>query len=332
MLTTIAAGRVFTFSHCLGMYGMAGLGFWDPLDFAFGPNGTIYVVNRGAEELGQRVSICNAEHEFISQFGGPGSGDGQFVWPVSIDVDRDGNVYVSDENLQRISIFDKDGKFLDKWGTAGSGDGELKGPSGIAFDQEDDLYVVDSQNHRVQKFTRDGKFLTRWGGFGVGEGQFNSPWGVCVDQAGDVYVADWKNSRVQKFSPNGQYLTQFKGDANGVGGLNRPSGVAVDSAGDVYVADWGNHVVQIYAPDGTFITSLVGDAQTPSPWAQTYLEANPEIIKQRRRVSLEPEWRFRRPIAINVDGNGQIYVLESVRHRFQVYQKDKEYEEAALNL
>jgi DNA-binding beta-propeller fold protein YncE len=147
-----------------------------------------------------------------------------------------------------------------------------------------------------------------------------------------VYVADWKNSRVQKFSPNGQYLTQFNGDANGVGGLNRPSGVAVDSAGDVYVADWGNHVVQIYAPDGTFITSLVGDAQTPSPWAQTYLEANPEIIKQRRRVSLEPEWRFRRPIAVNVDGNGQIYVLESVRHRFQVYQKDKEYEEAALNL
>jgi DNA-binding beta-propeller fold protein YncE len=137
---------------------------------------------------------------------------------------------------------------------------------------------------------------------------------------------------VQKFSSQGQYLAQFKEDANGVGELSRPSGVAVDSAGDVYITDWGNHVVQIYAPDGSFITSLVGDAQTPSPWVQTYLEANPEIIKQRRRVNLEPEWRFRRPVAINVDADDQIYVLESVRHRFQVYQKEKEYEEAALNL
>ena len=136
MLTTVAAGRVFNFSHCLGMYGMAGLGFWDPLDFAFGANGVIYVVNRGAEELGQRVSICTVDHEFVSQFGGFGSGDGQFMWPVSIDVDSQGNVYVSDENLQRISIYDNDGKFLDKWGVPGSGEGELKGPSGIAFDQE----------------------------------------------------------------------------------------------------------------------------------------------------------------------------------------------------
>jgi DNA-binding beta-propeller fold protein YncE len=332
MLTTIAAGRAFTFSHCLGMYGMSGLGFWDPLDFAFGANGVMYVVNRGAEELGQRVSICNVEHEFVSQFGGFGSGDGQFIWPVSIDVDHEGQVYVSDENLHRISIYDQDGKFLDKWGAPGSGDGELKGPSGIAFDREDHLYIVDSQNNRVQKFTKDGKFLAKWGGPGSGEGQFNAPWGLCVDQAGDVYVADWKNSRVQKFSPDGQFLAQFRGDANGVGTLSRPSGVAVDSAGDVYVTDWGNHVVQIFAPDGAFITSLVGDAEVPSPWAQTYLEANPEIIKQRRRVNLEPEWRFRRPVAINVDADDQIYVLESVRHRFQVYLKEREYEEAALNL
>ena len=144
-------------------------------------------------------------------------------------------------------------------------------------------------------------------------------------------VADWKNNRVQKFSPQGQYLRQFKATPNG-GDLNRPTGVAVDSDGDVYVTDWGNHQVQIYGPEGEFVTALEGDAQTPSPWTQTYLEANPELIKQRRRVNLEPEWRFRRPVAVNLDSDGNIYIAESVRHRFQIYQKEKDYEEPALNL
>ena len=332
MLTTTAAGRTFDYSHCLGMYGMSGQGFWGPLDFAFGANGVVYVINRGAEELGQRISKCTVDHKFLSQFGGFGSGDGQFVWPTSIDVDRDENLYVSDEQLQRISIFDKDGKFLAKWGKPGSGAGELRGPSGLAFDREDNLYVVDSLNSRVQQFTKDGKFLLQWGRHGSGAGEFNMPWGICLDSQGNVYVADWKNSRVQKFSPTGEFLLQFGRSVSGVGDIHRPTGVAVDADGDVYVTDWYNHRLQIFGPDGTFVTSLVGNAQQVSPWAQTYIEANPDILKARRRVDLEPEWRFRRPVAVNVDAEERIFVLESARHRFQIYQKEKNYEEASLNL
>ena len=147
-----------------------------------------------------------------------------------------------------------------------------------------------------------------------------------------MYVADWKNNRVQKFSPDGRFLGKFGASDAGVGALSRPTGVAIDSQGDVYVTDWGNHRVQVYGPDGTFITSLVGDAQQPSPWAQTYIEANPDIVKARRRVNLEPEWRFRRPVAVNVDQEDRIFVLEAARHRIQVYTKDKAYEEHNLNL
>ena len=332
MLTTVAAGRVFDFSHCIGMYGMAGQGFWTPQDFAMGAGGRLYLVNRGAEELGQRVTICTLDHEFLGQFGSFGDGDGQFTWPCSIDLDREGNVYTSDERLNRISVFDGEGVFRSKWGTPGSGNGELNSPSGIAFDADDNLLVVDSGNHRVQKFTRDGKFLAKWGEHGNGDGQFDLPWGICVDSLGDVYVADWQNDRVQKFSPAGEFLRKFEGSAAGVGELNRPSGVAVDSDSDVYVTDWSNHRVQVYGPDGAFVTTLVGDAQTPSPWVDVYIEANPDIGKARRRVDLEPEWRFRRPVAVNVDDQDRIFVLEAARHRIQVYNKEKEYEEAPINL
>ena len=158
------------------------------------------------------------------------------------------------------------------------------------------------------------------------------PWGICIDGQDNIYVADWGNNRVQKFAPTGELLVKFEGSSTGVGSLKGPSGVAVDSDGDVYVTDWGNHRVQIYAADGQYITALVGDAQEPSPWAQTYIDANPDIIKARRRTDLEPEWRFRRPVAVNVDADDRIIVLESYHHRLQIYNKLKDYEEPSINL
>ena len=47
----------------------------------------------------------------------------------------------------------------------------------------------------------------------------------------------------------------------------------------------GNTLLNFYASSGDFITSLVGDAQTPSPWAQTYFDANPEILKEATEIS-----------------------------------------------
>ena len=332
MLTTVAAGRVFDYSYCIGMYGMSGQGFWSPQDFALAGD-TMYVISRGAEELGQRVSRVTLDHRFLGQFGAFGRGDGQFVWPRSITLDDEGNVYASDDFLNRVSIFDPEGTFVSCWGEDGAGEGQLSGPCGMAFDADGNMLVVDSQNHRVQKFTKEGKFLGSFGKHGDGDGKFNLPWGVCVDDAGSIYVADWKNNRVQKFDTDGNFVQKFEASAtSGAGDLRGPTGVAVDSEGDVYVTDWGNHRLQVYAPDGRFITSLVGDAQQPSPWTQTYIDANPDIVKARRRVNLEPEWRFRRPVSVRVDENDRIFVLEANRHRIQVYDKVKDYEEHPLNL
>ena len=332
MLTTVAAGRVYDYSYCIGMYSQSGQGFWAPQDFVLGKNGRIYVLSRGVEQLGQRISKITFDHELQGQFGSFGAEDGRFVWPRSIDLDPQGRVFVTDEYLNRISIFDGEGAFRYQWGRSGSREGELNGPSGIAFDSSGGVWVVDSLNHRVQKFDIIGGFQSGFGQQGSGEGDLENPWGICIDREDNIYVADWGNNRVQKFSPDGELLVKFECSNNGVGGLKGPSGVAVDSDGDVYVTDWGNHRVQIYAADGQYITALVGDAQQPSPWTQTYIDANPEYIKARRRADLEPEWRFRRPVAVNVDANDRIIVLESYRHRLQIYNKLKDYEEHSLNL
>ena len=332
MLTTIAAGRVFDYSHCMGMYSTSGVGFLVPMDFALGSDNTMYVLNRGVDEITLRISKCTLDHQFIGDIGRYGMADGQFVWPMAIALDSAENIYVSDENQNKITALDKDGQFISKWGETGSAEGQLHGPSGLAVDSEDNLYVVDSQNHRVQQFTRDGQLLAGWGSHGSGPGQFDKPWGICLDRDGNVYVADWKNDRVQKFSADGRFMAEFKETGGGVGALHRPTGVAVDSDGDVYVADWGNHEVKVYEPNGKFICSLVGDAETPSPWVQDYIDANPDVAKARRRTNMEVEWRFKRPISVKVDSENRLYVAETVRHRIQVYTKERDYAEAAINL
>ena len=278
----------------------------------------IFVLCRG--ELTVEIRRTNWDDEDLDTIGGKGTDDGKFLWPVSLIMDRDEKLYVSDEALDRISVFNVDGEFLGKWGESGDGDGQLNRPSGIAFDADEDLYVVDTLNHRVQKFTKDGRFLMSWGGSGDGEGRFNMPWGICVDDLGDVFVADWRNDRIQKFTAEGEFVMSIGGPGSDDGEFNRPTGVEVDGDGDIYVADWGNNRVQQFAPDGRYLDKFIGDS-TLSRCATDYVMANAKPMRLREMTSLEPQKRFRRPTSVTVDGRGRMFVTDFGSYRVQVYQK-----------
>ena len=333
MRTRVVDGRVYNYSYCIGRNAGAGTGLSLPLDFALGCGGNLYVISRGTEFVpGQGLTKCTLSQEFLWEDRGAGYGGGGSLWPVSVEVDSNETVYVSDDYDSLVYRYDSDGNYLGSWGTKGSGDGELDRPSGLAFDGEDNLYIVDSLNQRIQVFTKDGQFLAKWGSEGSGAGELNMPWGITVDKQGDVYEADWKNHRVQKFSPDGEYLATYGRLGTGDGELHFPSDVAVDNEGDVYVVDWGNHRLNIYAPDGAFVTAFTGDAQTLSKWSQAVVDANPDYRKARLRADVSPEWRFGRPVAVNVDDEGRIMVLEAQRGRIQIYVKERNFVDAPMNL
>lgn len=339
MLTTVIAGRVYDFSHAVGRNAAAGNGFSLPSGLALASAGVTYVVSRGNEtNFGSRVSKVfiggPREEEVLAEFCYYGTDPGQSQWPNSVALDKQGNVYVSDDWLNRIAIFDAEGTFVSQWGTSGSGKGQLNGPAGLAFDQDDNLFVVDSRNHRVQVFAKHGTLMSSWGTQGSNPGQFNTPWGMTIDSEGAVYIADWKNSRVQKFDQDGHFEMQFGQPGDGPQDLNHPSDVAVDDDGDVYVADWGNHKVRVYTPEGDLLASLIGDAQVLAKWAQESVDANPDMAKMRRRVkSLELEWCFCYPSAVAFDTEqSRLIVADSQRGRLQIYAKDRDYVEPQLNL
>ena len=331
-MTTQISHVNLQYSHTIGRNEQFGPGFTYPVAIARGEGALIYVINRGAEYRpeGVRITILTVGEDFINHFarGVPAAGphefsyaDGSLVWPTCLALDKEWNVYVTDEWLNRISIFTKDGDWIGKWGSPGEKDGEINGPTGLAFDKDDNLYLVDSINNRIQKFTKDGQFLAKWGTPGSGDGEFNMPWGIDIDSEGDVYVADWRNDRIQKFSPDGQFLMKFGGSGTGEGEFDRPNDVAVDKDGIIYVTDWLNDRLQVFGVDGSFITVLKGDA-TVSKWGKEKLDANPEMWGERERSQgLEREKLFWGPSGVDVDDENRVFVCESPRNRIQVYRK-----------
>ncbi|HEV8638103.1 MAG TPA: NHL repeat-containing protein [Chloroflexota bacterium] len=290
-----------------------------PVDLAIGKDGTLYVLCRSAGAA--QISRLTLDDDDLGPISGYGTDDGKLQAPAAIVVDRDENLFVSDDALHGVTILGKDGTFLARWGEHGVGEGQLDRPSGLAFDPEGNLYVVDTFNHRVQKFTRDGRFLAAWGRHGNGEGELSYPWGIAVDELGDVYVADWRNDRVQQFTAAGQLRRQVGRPGNGDGELNRPAGVAVDRDGDVYVADTGNNRVQLFNAEGRYVEKFVGDA-TLSRSGRDYMLANARPNRLRDMANLEPQKRFRGPKAVRVDDQGRMYVPDYGAYRIQIYQKE----------
>ena len=319
--------------------GLNGRGFANPYDLAVSRDGRIFVLNRcdPARAAAIRVGVCTLDEDYLYEFGdGAGDGDTNFRWPVCMAFDSQDNLYVTDEQNQRVTVFDSQGNFLRKWGSRGSADGEFNGPAGIAIGPDDSVYVVEQHNARVQKFSSDGTYIGKWGSHGRGPGQFNLPWGAAADSAGNVYVADWRNDRVQKFTGDGEFVAAFGSSGGAEGQFQRPTSVAVDGEGFIYVSDWGNERVQVLDPEGAFQVLLRGEA-TVSKWAEDYFSANPEEKAERDRSDLTPqlpphlntpyhissqtEPYFWGPVAVSLDGEGRLYVVETNRHRFQVYQK-----------
>ncbi len=319
--------------------GFNGRGFANPYDIVVDGDNRIFILNRcdPARAAAIRVGICTLDDEYLGEFGkGNGTGDGQFIWAVAMALDSQNRLHITDEHSNRVTSYSLSGDYLSHWGKAGSGDGELNGPAGIAFDSSDNVFVVDQHNSRVQKFTVDGKFIANWGSFGSGDGQFNLPWGAAVDNNDNVYVADWRNDRIQKFDNDGEFLAALGSSGDGEGQFMRPTSVAVDPEGFIYVADWGNERVQVLGPDGSFQLVLKGEATT-SKWGEEYLASNPEEKVERDVSNLIPELPahlntpyhissqtepyFWGPVSVSLDHEGRLYVTETNRHRFQVYQK-----------
>jgi WD40 repeat protein len=170
-------------------------------------------------------------------------GAGMFVFPHSLLVDKDGNLWISDGQGkdgkgQQVFKFSPDGKVLmtlGKAGVAGDGPDTFDQPNSVAIAPNGDIFVSDGHNAgrgnaRVVKFSKDGKFVKQWGGHGSERGQFEVPHTLAFDSKGRLFVGDRANNRIQIFDQDGKFLDEWKQ-------FSRPSGIFIDRNDVMYVTD-----------------------------------------------------------------------------------------------
>jgi tripartite motif-containing protein 71 len=224
---------------------------------------------------GTRIEAFDSTGAFLLQFGGTGTGPGQFQLPSGITVDNTGNVWVTDAILNRVQKFSSTGTFLLQFGSTGKAPGFLYQPYGIATDLVGNVWVADTGNNRLQQFGPTGAFLQQYGGLGGGDGQFNTPVGIAIDVANGISVADTGNNRIQQLAvvlggpgvaSSVSFSRKFGNYGNGNGQFRGLGGIAADSNLNVWAADSLNQRIQEFAFGGTFVRSVLGPFSYPSPY------------------------------------------------------------------
>lgn len=87
--------------------------FQGPAGLRISPvSGNFYV----SDQFNNRVQVLDPEGKPLFAFGTQGSGDGQFLQPIGLEVDEYENIYVADSINSRVQVFDKNGKFLTAYG------------------------------------------------------------------------------------------------------------------------------------------------------------------------------------------------------------------------
>ncbi len=111
--------------------------------------------------------------------------------PYSVDLDNQGNIYITDFGQFRIQKFNKNGEFIKSIGGIGRAPGQFARPKGIAIDRDNRLYAVDAAFENVQIFDSDGNLLMFFGGPYNEPGNMYLPAQVLLDYNHNELFSDY---------------------------------------------------------------------------------------------------------------------------------------------
>ena len=204
----------------------AGMNFGEVAGVALNSKGHIYVYSR----TGERSSVHGATAAQLFHFDPLGNYLGEigkdlygFAFAHTVRVDKDDNIWATDEGTNMIIKFSPAGKVLMVLGRREEavepapapqpgqqprpGWGTFNRPADVAWDLAGDIFVADGYgNSRVVKIDKNGRWVKTWGSRGAEPGQFNIVHTIANDAKGNIYVGDRTNRRIQVFDSDGNPL------------------------------------------------------------------------------------------------------------------------------
>ena len=207
--------------------------------------------------------------------------------PAALAGDESGRLYVADVSRQAVFVFDEKAGELHLWQQADAWR-RFESPAGVV-PGPGRVFVSDADLGAVFVLGRDGVPLAT-----LGAGRLQRPTGLARDAAsGRLYVADTQAHDVKVFDDAGALVATFGRRGVQGGEFNFPTHLAI-AAGELYVTDTLNHRVQVLRlSDGGFVRQI-----------------------GTRGLGLG---QLVRPKGVSVDGDGNVYVIESYHDTLLVF-------------
>lgn len=188
--------------------------FRQPTDIAWDSQGNSYITDG---YVNSRVAKYDRNGDWVTSWGEPGTGPGQFRLPHAIVIDKDDHVYVGDRTNQRVQVFDTNGTYLREWKVSVPPDWTTRavnGPTPKTGDMQgvgapNSLCITPGPNQviflgestwpgRIFKVALDGTVLGVIGKSGRNLKQFSGAHALACPSENELYVAETSNWRVQK--------------------------------------------------------------------------------------------------------------------------------------
>ena len=253
---------------------------------------------------------------------------GGFFYPMGVNMDASGNLYISDTSNNRIQKVDTEGIITTVAGggnNAGDGipatDARLTAPTDTVVDASGNLYISTEFGTRIRKVNTDGIITTVAGkgpagynrdGIPATDALLNSACGITMDASGNLYIADCYNHRVRKVDTNGIITTVAGNGTNGFTGdggfaveaqIDHPRDVTADSTGNLYFSDSYNHRIRKVDTSG-IITTIAGSGPAGSYLGEYGGDGG-----------LSTQARLSQPHGIVLDSTGNLYIADSFNNR-----------------
>ena len=174
--------------------------------------------------------------QFVSQFGGEGTVEGQFKYPYGLVLSQSELLFVCDSDNHRIQVL-KNELFSYTFGQYGKEPGYFNTPRDVTLNSnEDQLFITDKDNHRVQVFTPSGQFLRIFGNFTDIPFKLQGPVGIYYSPDNHLLISSNGNHCVLVFEEDGRFVSAIEGTYQGKERFRTPCGVIMMSNGQIVIA------------------------------------------------------------------------------------------------